>query len=100
MKIRYDYVSNSSSSSYIIELPKPVEQYTLEEFKSLFASDKVLEKLYNELKTINSEPIEGRRYHVEIDNWSNDWPENSQRILNENFDDSTDGPIKRADSYQ
>ena len=32
MKIRRTFVSNSSSSSFIVELDKPIEQYSLEEF--------------------------------------------------------------------
>ena len=32
MKIRNGFVSNSSSSNFIIELNKPIEDYTLEEF--------------------------------------------------------------------
>lgn len=35
MKIRNGFVSNSSSSSFLIELPKKIEEYSLEEFKNL-----------------------------------------------------------------
>lgn len=53
MKVRSGFVSNSSSSSFIIELDKPIEEYTLEEFRSVCQSHgKVfdpVEVLYNDL---------------------------------------------------
>ena len=36
MKTRTDFVSNSSSSSFIVKLTKPIEDYTMEEFRELF----------------------------------------------------------------
>lgn len=36
MKVRLDYVSNSSSASFLIRLPKPIGKYEKDEFLSLF----------------------------------------------------------------
>ena len=67
MKLRKGFVSNSSSSSFIIKLDKPIEKYTLEEFRSVCQSHgKVfdpVEVLYNDL--MNTE--ESKR---EIPDWS------------------------------
>lgn len=50
MKIRCDYVSNSSSSSFIVKLDKSIHDYSLDEFKRLFASNTILEEIYARLK--------------------------------------------------
>lgn len=45
MKVRIDYVSNSSSASFLIRLPKPIGKYEKDEFLSLF---KTRDKTYGE----------------------------------------------------
>lgn len=51
MKIRTGFVSNSSSSSFIVELPKPIEEYSLGEFVDLLGEKnlKAVEFLFNDL---------------------------------------------------
>lgn len=41
MKIRNGFVSNSSSSSFIVQLRKPINEHTFEEFKSYLQLDKI-----------------------------------------------------------
>ena len=52
MKIRNGFVSNSSSSNFIIELNKPIEDYTLEEFMKDYelTDEHIAKKLMNKLR--------------------------------------------------
>ena len=58
MKIRNGFVSNSSSSNFIIELNKPIEDYTLEEFMKDYelTDEHIAKKLMNKLR-VNSDSI-------------------------------------------
>ena len=57
MKIRNGFISNSSSSSFIIHLNNPIESYTIEDFKAFLELDRLkfhdadeekgVEQLYN-----------------------------------------------------
>lgn len=57
MKLRNGFVSNSSSSSFIVTLPKSIDDYTLEEFRELIGEVSVFDpvkQLYNDLKNKDS----------------------------------------------
>lgn len=58
MKVRNGFVSNSSSSSFIVELTKSIEDYTLEEFIEEYQTDvcppEGLKILYKDLKKTQS----------------------------------------------
>lgn len=71
MKIRSGFVSNSSSSSFIVELSKPAREYNLGEFISEFnvSSNEIeyAEKLLSELQWKDEEEIDLDDIYIYID---------------------------------
>lgn len=71
MKIRSGFVSNSSSSSFIVELSKPAREYNLGEFISEFnvSSNEIeyAEKLLSELQWKDEEEVDLDDIYIYID---------------------------------
>ena len=62
MKIRTGFVSNSSSSSFIIKLDKPVKEYSIDELEKLFGYYNPIKQIYKEL--LDAEDIGGNTYNT------------------------------------
>lgn len=71
MKIRSGFVSNSSSSSFIVELSKPAKEYNLGEFISEFnvSSNEIeyAEKLLSELQWKDEKEVDLDDIYIYID---------------------------------
>lgn len=71
MKIRSGFVSNSSSSSFIVQLSKPATEYNLDEFISEFnvslSKIEYAEKLLSELQWKDKEEIDLDDIYIYID---------------------------------
>ncbi len=52
MKIRSDYVSNSSSSCYVVVTKKPVGQYTFKQWEKFFKNKDLAKPFYDKLKDV------------------------------------------------
>lgn len=67
MKIRQGFVSNSSSSSFVVELPNPIEFYTMDTFKALIGQDnQYAEQLFKDLKTLTVDNFDIGDIYLEL----------------------------------
>lgn len=71
MKVRSGFVSNSSSSSFIVQLSKPATEYNLDEFISEFnvslSKIEYAEKLLSELQCKDKEEIDLDDIYIYLD---------------------------------
>lgn len=82
MKIRTGFVSNSSTSSFTLDLKKPIDEYTLEEFREFIKGKDMVAELYKELKK-QGEPDYDNSYILSFD----DGFDELETYLNDNEDD-------------
>lgn len=66
MKTRLGFVSNSSSSSFVIQLEKPIEEYTYEELAAYIYEEHgdPIRQIFNALK--NCDFVNNNQYEVEL----------------------------------
>lgn len=66
MKTRLGFVSNSSSSSFVIQLEKPIEEYTYEELAAYIYAEHCdpIRQIYNALK--NCDFVNNNQYEIEL----------------------------------
>ena len=66
LKIRNGFVSNSSSSSFVLQLEKPIEEYTYEELAAYIYAEHCdpIRQIYNALKNCNF--VNNNQYEIEL----------------------------------
>ena len=66
MKTRLGFVSNSSSSSFVIQLEKPIEEYTYEELAAYIYEEHgdPIRQIFNALKSCNF--VNDNQYEIEL----------------------------------
>lgn len=66
MKIRTGFVSNSSSSSFVIKLEKPIEEYSEQELEEYFTFYNPIKQIYRELQDAKNKG--DNIYEIEVGN--------------------------------
>ena len=66
MKARLGFVSNSSSSSFVIQLEKPIEEYTYEELAAYIYEEHCdpIRQIFNALKSCDF--VNDNQYEIEL----------------------------------
>ena len=66
MKTRLGFVSNSSSSSFVIQLEKPIEEYTYEELAAYIYEEHCdsIRQIFNALKSCDF--VNDNQYEIEL----------------------------------
>ena len=92
MKIRNGFVSNSSSSSFVIKLEKPIEEYTYEEFCEYFNYKDPVRQVYDEINTYGTDLGENK-YKIQVG--SDDGTPEAESYLY----DCNDDIVEECESY-
>ena len=70
MKLRQGFVSNSSSSSFIIKLDKPIEDYTLDEFRKVC---KFGGEVFDPVKKLYDDLLDTKESKRDFETWEDEY---------------------------
>ncbi len=89
-------MSNSSSSSFVLQLEKPLKEYTKEEFVSLFQVSQSFSALYRKL--LEECPYDSRIY-LNVGDSDEDLPMLEAYLRTEYFENGGDGVVVSYESH-